>query len=124
MIPEVLWRLRTPMRPPRRQVPLKSLPDQKVLALKTMRLSPGSFSEMTPEVEQFQEAMGAFQEEMAQFHARQEAFAEEMARQRAALEQQRRDMEARSEELRQQQEEVNQRHREAALALEAATQLA
>ena len=57
--------------------------------------------DVTPEVEELQEAMGAFQEEMARFHARQEAFAEEMARQRAALEQQRHDMEARSKEIRQ-----------------------
>ena len=57
--------------------------------------------ETTPEVEQLQEEIGAFQEEMVQFNARQESFAEEMARQRAALEQQRHDMEARSKEIRQ-----------------------
>ena len=61
---------------------------------------------------------------MMQFNARQESLAEEMARQRAALEQQRRDMEARSEDIRERHEEVDQRHCEAALALEAATQLA
>ena len=37
---------------------------------------------VTLEVEELQEAMEAFQEEMAQFNARQEAFAVEMARQR------------------------------------------
>ena len=56
--------------------------------------------DVTPEVEQLQEAMGAFQEEMAQFNARQESFAEEMARQKAAFEQQRWEMDARSEEIR------------------------
>ena len=80
--------------------------------------------DVTPEVEELQEAISTFQEEMAQLHARQEAFAEEMARQKVALEQERRDMDARGEEIRRQQEEVNWRHREAALALEAATQLA
>ena len=43
--------------------------------------------DVTLEVEELQEAMSAFQEEMAQFNARQEAFAEEMARQNAAFEQ-------------------------------------
>ena len=43
--------------------------------------------DVTPEVEELQEAMSAFQEEMAQFNARQEAFAEEMARQNVAFEQ-------------------------------------
>ena len=56
--------------------------------------------DVTPEVEQLQEAMGAFQEEMAQFNARHESFAEEMARQKAAFEQQKREMDARSEEIR------------------------
>ena len=80
--------------------------------------------DVTPEVEELQEAMGAFQEEMAQFNARQEAFAEEMARQKAAFEQQRQEMEARSEEIKPQQEEADRRHCEAVLAPEAATQLA
>ena len=75
----------------------------------------------TPEVEQLQEAMWAFQEEMAQFNARQESFAKEMARQKAAFELQRWDMDARSEVIRRRQEEADRRHREAALALEAAT---
>ena len=56
--------------------------------------------DVAPEVEELQEAMSIFQEEMAQFNARQEAFAEEMARQNAAFEQQRREMDARSEEIR------------------------
>ena len=56
--------------------------------------------DVTPEVEQLQEAMGAFQEEMAQFNARQEAFAEEMTRQKAVFEQQRREMDTKSEEIR------------------------
>ena len=72
--------------------------------------------DVAPEVEELQETMSAFQEELAQFNARQEAFAEEMAKQR-------REMNARGEEIRQQKEEADRRHREAAVALEAATQL-
>ena len=36
--------------------------------------------EAIPEMEQLQETMGVFQEEMAQFNARQESFAQEMAK--------------------------------------------
>ena len=35
--------------------------------------------EVVPEVEQLQETIGVFQEEMAQFNSRQESFAQEMA---------------------------------------------
>ena len=80
--------------------------------------------DVVPEVEQLEETMGVFQEEMAQFNARQESFAQEMAKQKAELEWQRQEMEAKNEEIRKRQEEADRRHREAALALEAATQLA
>ena len=39
--------------------------------------------EVVPKVEQLQETMEAFQEEMAQFNARQESFAEEVVSQKA-----------------------------------------
>ena len=39
--------------------------------------------DVVPEVEQLQETMGVFQEEMAQFNARQESFAQEMAKLKA-----------------------------------------
>ena len=50
--------------------------------------------DVVPEVEQLQETMWVFQEEMAQFNARQESFAQEMAKQKAELEWQRQEMEA------------------------------
>ena len=39
-----------------------------------------------PEVEQLQETMGVFQEEMAQLNVRHESFAEEIARQKVEFE--------------------------------------
>ena len=81
----------------------------------------GVLEEVVPEVEQLQETMGVFQEEMMEFNARQESFAEEIVRQKAEFERQRQEMDARNEEIRKCQEEVDQRHQEAALALEAAT---
>ena len=56
--------------------------------------------DVVPEVEQLQETMGVFQEEMAQFNARQESFAQKMAKQKAELEWQRQEMEAKNEEIR------------------------
>ena len=53
--------------------------------------------EVVPEVEQLQETMGVFQEEMAQFNARQEFFAEEIVRQKAEFERHRQEMNAREE---------------------------
>ena len=52
---------------------------------------------MVSEVEQLQETMGVFQEEMAQFNARQESFAEEIVRQKAEFERHRQEMNAREE---------------------------
>ena len=49
--------------------------------------------EVVPEVEQLQETMGVFQEEMAQF----ESFAEEIVRQKAEFERQRQEMNTREE---------------------------
>ena len=53
--------------------------------------------EVVPEVEQLQETMGVFQEEMAQFNSRQESFAEEIVRQKAEFEKHRQEMNAREE---------------------------
>ena len=53
--------------------------------------------EVVPEVEQLQETMGVFQEEMAQFNARQKSFAEEIVRPKAKFERQRQEMNAREE---------------------------
>ena len=53
--------------------------------------------EVVPEVEQLQETMGVFQEEMTQFNAREESFAQEMARQKAEFERQRQEMNTREE---------------------------
>ena len=80
--------------------------------------------EVTPEVEQLQEAMGIFQKEMLLFIFRQESFTEEIAKKKVEFEKRKREMDDRSEEIKQCQEEVNQRHREAALALDVATHLA
>ena len=78
--------------------------------------------DVVPKVEQLQETMGAFQEEMTLFNARHESFAEEIARQRMDFERQWQKMDARDEEIEKSQEKADQRHREAALALEVATQ--
>ena len=53
---------------------------------------------VVPEMQQLQETMGVFQEEMAQFNARQESFTQEMAKQRAEFEWLRQEIEAKNVE--------------------------